>query len=328
MEKLRRFYLPICGVLLVIGLAADYFASSVDVVPRDITILVSGQPVTRSTLTYPFYVHVLQLIDIFLYTLAASIFISIFVTNRMEDVRQREKESALDEFRRAINIDVFNALFQMLVPSEIFDAIKEGVINSKVVRKSALWMYDFEVKDQEVVLRQTLSAELHNVGGRDVVDPVRMSIGDFHSTTVLERLTCMLDGRTTNVYDALHPGDNRGVSIKKEGSHQTVELSLTIPPQKHAELTSVNRTRYPTDCVKDCYFSRKPLIGAKLIVTFPDTHCFELFQSFSTEMTLTLDEPRRKVFELKGGILPYQGFQFSLEKKPSNVVGEEPAAVG
>src|SRR5437660_1392227 len=129
MDTLRRFYLPVCVVLLLIALSTDYFASSIDVVSREITVLEGGKAITKSTLVYPFYVRILQLIDIFFYTLAASIFVSIFVTNRMEEVRQKESVSALEELRKAVNVDVFNAVFRMLIPSEIFEAIKEGIIN-------------------------------------------------------------------------------------------------------------------------------------------------------------------------------------------------------
>src|ERR1700719_3265520 len=126
MDKLRRFYLPVCAGLVLLALALDYFGSSIDVVSRDITVLEAGKQVTKTTLTYPFYARILQLFDIFLYTLAVSIFISIFVTNQMEDARQREQENALEQFRKAININVFSALFEMLIPPEVFDAIKEG----------------------------------------------------------------------------------------------------------------------------------------------------------------------------------------------------------
>jgi hypothetical protein len=318
MDQLRRFYLPVCAILLFIALGLDYFTSSIDIISRDITVLQAGKQVTKSTLTYPFYGRLLQFVDIFFYTLAASIFVSFFVTNRLEEVRQKEKETALEELRKSINIDVFNALFQMLIPAEIFGAIKEGIIKSKVVRRGAFWIYDFTVSGDEVQLRQTLTSELHNVGGKDVVDPLNITVSDYHSATVLQRVTCMIDEKVTNSYDRSRPESNKNVNLKKEGALQTIEVSITIPPQKHAEITLVSCTRYPKGCVKDCYFTKAPLIGAKLLAMFPTTHVFEIFQSFSTKMTLTLDEPGRRVWELKGGILPHQGFQFSLRESATN----------
>jgi hypothetical protein len=71
---------------------------------------------------------------------------------------------------------------------------------------------------------------------------------------------------------------------------------------------------YSADNIYDTYFTRFPIINATLTASFPDGYEFELFQSLSSELSATLSESTRSIYEARGGMLPGQGFVYSLKK--------------
>ena len=315
-EQLSRKYIPVCLIILVSALFVDHYASSIDVVSREISIVKAGHVVTTTTLTLPFKARILQLLSTFLYTLAASIFISAFVTNRLEQIRNREYRAEQKKLADAINKNVFDALFKTLMPKEIFEIIKDEIIKMEIVRRNALWTYDFTEVKEGIQLRTTLKYEFHNVSDNLITDPLVTFTGDYGSETRLEKVLCVCEGTQTNFFDHDLPKKVQHVTVTQTSDHmQKIEASFKVPPKKHVDVTYVFRTIYPKECVKDVFFSKHAVIGARLMATYPPEYELKLLQSFSKTLESTLEEPGRSIFETKGGILPQQGFLYSLERK-------------
>ena len=254
-EKLSNKYIPVCLIILVVALALDHYASSIDLVSQEISLVKAGHLVTTTTLTLPFTARILQLLSTFLYTLAASIFISVFVTNRIEEIRNRENEARQRDLAAAINRNVFDALFKTLMPEEIFEIIRDEIIKMDIVRRNALWTYDFTEIEDGMQLRTTLKYELHNVSDNVITDPLVTLTGDYGSETMLEKVLCVCEGTQTNFFDHDFPDKIDHVTVTPTGHMQKIEASLKVPPKKHVDLTYVFRTIYPKQCVKDVFFS-------------------------------------------------------------------------
>jgi hypothetical protein len=282
----------------------------------------NSQPIQPGTL--PFTARILQLISTFLYTLAASIFISVFVTNRIEEFRNRAYVAQQQALANAINKNVFDALFKTLMPTEIFEIIRDEIIKIEIVRRNALWTYDFTEINEGIQLRHTLKYEFHNVSDNVITDPLVTLTGDYGSETRLEKVSCFCEGTPTNFFDRDSPDKVNHVTVTREGDMQKIEASFMVPPKKHVDVTYVFRTIYPKDCVKDVFFSKDAVIGARLMATYPPEYELKLLQSFSKTLECTLEEPGRSIFETKGGILPKQGFLYSLQRKQSSQVPPSP----
>ena len=59
------------------------------------------------------------------------------------------------------------------------------------------------------------------------------------------------------------------------------------------------------------------------MATYPPEYELKMLQSFSKTLECTLEEPGRSIFETKGGILPRQGFLYSLEPKATRQAATE-----
>ena len=146
-------------VLIVVALAflLDITSAKLAVEIGPKTILDSdGNTKTTLEVIYPLWHQLFNLGKNFLYGLAAAIFITVFVANRLEKHQQEEKALELQKLNEAININVFDSLFKTIIPEEIFRVIKQEIIENKVVRREAKWIYNFTLKENKVLCRQTI----------------------------------------------------------------------------------------------------------------------------------------------------------------------------
>ena len=150
----------------------DYFASSINLVSKEIKVIESGNIVTKQLLFIPFISKITHLLCIFLYTLSASIFVSVFIINRLEQNRKEEHKKELERLRNSINIDVFDSLFKTLIPEEIFKVIKNGIIDNKIIRKNVQYIFDFKEIESGIELTETIKYETYNVGHHFVLNMI------------------------------------------------------------------------------------------------------------------------------------------------------------
>ncbi len=117
------------------------------------------------------------------------------------------------------------------------------------------------------------------------------------------------------------------MDIENEGAYrQKIRARVAIPAKDYVKVTIVLLTEYHKEEVSDYYASRYAVINASLTAQFPPSYEFDIFQSFSTEMRLVIDEDNRRRWELDGAALPHQGFQFFLKKKTQNSLDENTTA--
>ncbi len=318
--KVKRYYLMGSFVLFIIGLLIEAFMCTVEPqyeAIKTVAASINGDRViTRWVLSFPVYYHVLRAISIFLYTLAASVFIAVSVSRQIEKLDGIKEEERLRELQKAINNDVFDALFKSLMPKEIFTVIKEEVIENKIIRKNAKWYYDFtESSEGQVELRQTLKYTLHNISQHDVRNPVKARIlKSSDSECCVQRVCCVEDGVISLNYHHESTVENEDVTIVTNGPVLIAEFNIIVPAKKEIEMTMVYLHKFK-EKVQDTYFSKYPIINAILTVTFPPEYDFHIFPSFSSELRETLVENNRRIYELSGAILPHQGFEYSLIKR-------------
>jgi hypothetical protein len=109
--------------------------------------------------------------------------------------------------------------------------------------------------------------------------------------------------------------DGKVLAIRKPDGYTNVHIDASIPPGKVVDVTLVYVTMYENNYVDNGYFTKCPMVNAKLTANYPEEYEFDLFQALSSELEPTLKLANRTIHEAKGGILPHQGFVFSLKKK-------------
>lgn len=328
LERIRANYLYICAAILVFGAASDYLASSIYPAFKAISFIDDkGQVTQKQFLSFPISYSVLRIAGSIFYTLAISIFISVFVTDRIKAELDRKRAYELRQLQEAVNINIFDTLFKTIIPEEIFAVIKSSVIQTRTVRRDANWIYDFIEADEEyITLRQTISYELHNISSEEISEPTKADFSTFGDTTQsLERAVCEIDEHPIVVYDRNNPQNNVGLKITEDKKEEKtfIEYNVNIAPYKHAYFTMVFRNRYRYS-VQDEYFTKTALIRGTVTANFPPDYEFKVYADMSSKMRCILDENTRRIFKFEGAILPHEGYVYYMHKKDRIRAVEKP----
>lgn len=316
MEFFKRYYLLICITLLIVGLGLEFYSSSMELTYSKHEIIKNGVIISKDVLS-PNKLHpILKLISNLVLTLAISIFVSVFIIKKIDTYEAVKRERELELINKQINENIFDTLFETLVPKELYNIIKEKIIKSDIVRKNAIWIYNFSFQeDGNIILKQTLKSELHNVSNNQFQKDYTINFSSSREVneTYLERLSCEFKG--TEI-----------VSISKNdheiGESGSYKIPLEIPPHEHADMTFIFITKYKNNEITDSYFSLTSLIGLTLIVRHPVNYKFSMFGGIANSLVETShDNTDSAIYEYKGGILPNQGMSFSLKKMPDEEHG-------
>lgn len=287
---------------------------TVEIGPRSV-LNKEGQVITGLEVNYPLWHQIVNLVKNFLYGLSAAIFITVFVANRLERAQREEKEGELKMLNDAISVNVFDSLFKAIIPPEIFKIIKQEIIENKVVRRDAKWVYQFEEIDGKIVCTQTTRYELHNLSQTPVADPIKLELdtlgGEEYSVLSAECLS--KSGERLVHYDPKNVDKSQNIKVESKGRITTVAYTVNIPPESHVEYKTVFQRSYSGD-ITDAQFTKVPVIGADIIVSYPKGYDFNITPMMSSSSRLITHSPTQKIYKIEGGILPKQGFVFYLKK--------------
>lgn len=331
MDKLKNNYLWLVLSLSVLGGLLAYYSSEAGLLTQQVlTLTAQGQQSSITTIKQTPQSWVLSVLSTFSFSMAISIFIALFVVKRLDSAIAKEKEKELLAIQQAININVFDSLFKTLVPEEIFEVFKSDVISNKIVRRNANWIYDFRETGtgEEIELIQTIKYELHNVSHESVQDAISATFDGHGVGHGIRKAVCMLEGQELASFDAteinkapptqeeqIKSKDGKVIITRYPNGYSKILINVEIPPSKRIDITMVYVTLYDHFFVNDGYFTKYPMINATLTATYPETYDFEIFQALSSELKQTLIQDNRSIYEVKGGILPHQGFIFTLKRK-------------
>jgi len=328
MEILKKYYLLFCLLFLFIGLALEYTSSQVKLEYSQLSRIQAGKIVTDNVYKYSDSLPFLRAFSAFMFTLAASVFVSVFVTNRIESTQRKRQEAELNSIRECINKDVFDGVFKSLLPHEIYEVIKSDIIQTDLVRRKVVWIYDFtETGEGSVNLKQTLKSELHNESQDTYEKGYRVSFNTSEdATTVLKSVTCEYKGTKIASLDRDNPNENDNLACPNE-IENSFNIPLSINTHDYVDLTTIFQTVYQSGLVADSYFTVHPLIDITLIVRHPSGWEFSVFDNFSSKLRYISGDFTGCIYELRGAVLPKQGMTFYLKRVRETTPEEERQAV-
>lgn len=316
MNKKHIAYFGIALAITLLAFALDIWSSNTpfEMVTKTIS-RPNGSTESFQEISYPWSVQVINLAKNFLYGLAAAVFVTVFIVNKLEFAQRTEKEAELNKLNDAININVFDSLFKTIIPEEIFKVIRQDIIENKVIRKEAKWVYNFEKCDEGIRCTHTVRYELHNLSQAVVSDPVRLDLDPLGGSpyNILLAECTSIDGKHLVHYDQSKSIKNN-ISIVNDGRKTSVEYTITIPPGSFVEYKTVYQQIYKGD-ITDYQGTKLPLIGLDIIATYPEDYEFDIAPVMSSPSKLTIDSTIQKIYRVDGGILPQQGIVFFLKKK-------------
>ncbi|CAB1209853.1 hypothetical protein [Acinetobacter bouvetii] len=318
MDILKNNFFVVIIILVSLGLGVllDYFSGNYGFFIKNINYLDdSGKVKQLAQIDIPVAVQILKLGANFLYALAITIFITIYISRNLENKQKQIHEEELKKLSQEINQNVFSGLFRKLIPDEIFEIIKTDIIENKAIRKKAHWNFVFEeVEDNKIKLISTTHYELHNISSETISDPVRIEIDPLASTEMKARKAiCVADGKCIVNYDA-STGQSENIVIEdRENGAKTISYSLNVEPKNFITSTFEYETIY-SDSVYDSQTTKYPIIDLNINTMFPKGYKFSLHPSLSSELKIVSEGDTHQNFKVEGGILPRQGVIFVLQK--------------
>lgn len=315
-KSYTTIFVVVSILLLAIGGALDYLSSSTPLDSEEIKVIENSQITTKDVLVVPINARVLRVISIALYSLGISIFISVAIITRLEKTRLSELEEQSERLRESINHDVFDAVFKKLMPQEIFSAVKETIIEAKMIREDAQWIYDFEIKGDKCNIRQTIIYNLTNPGNSEMKDPIVADLDKHGGEDRLTKAVCEIDGQEVLRYNE---GESTHESVTitdhEDEGIQKITMNTLIPGRKTAKFTFVYHITRDKEHIEDLYFSKYPIINGSITANFPEGYDFILWLSASGTPKVILSEKDRKIITISGCFLPQQGYQYRLKRK-------------
>lgn len=316
MNKKNYPYLLLALAIMLAAFGLDIYSSSTayDIVTKTIS-KTDGTTSSFQEISYPLATQLINLTKNFLYGLAAAVFITVFIVNKLERAQRTEKEAEPNRLNNAINLNVFDSLFKTIIPEEIFKIIKQDIIENKVIRKEAKWIYHFQKCDEGIRCTQTVRYELHNLSQTAVSDPVRLDLDSLGGNTyklLLAECTSQ-NGKHLVHYDYLKK-INDNIHIVDKGRTLSAQYTVTIPPGSFLAYKTVYEQVYTGD-ITDFQGTKLPLIGLDIIATYPEGYEFDCSSIMSSDLKLTFENSTQKMYRVDGGLLPQQGVVFFLKKK-------------
>lgn len=331
MDRLKNNYIWLVFLFSIVGIGCAYLSSEAGLISESVKVMDDHGNIQDIVTVKPAMSSwIWTVVSMFSFSLAISLFISVFVINRLDQAFAREREEELKGIQDAININVFDSLFKTLVPREIFDVFKSDVISNRIVRKNANWLYDFREigQDGEIELTQTIKYELLNISHECVDDAISAKFDNHATGSGIRRAVCMFEGNEIASFDVedikreaplevetTKSEDGKVTLTRSPDGYSKLLINVTIPPGKKVDVTVVYISIYSNNYVNDGYFTKYPMINASLTATYPESYDFDIFQALSSELRRTLKEKNRSIYEVKGGILPHQGFVYTLKKR-------------
>jgi hypothetical protein len=301
----------------MVGVFIDFQSNTYELTYQSIDVAIGQNKTEHKTIvTVPALAQTYKLLANFFYGLAVTLFVSIFVARKLEADQKKKHEEELENLREAVNINVFDALFKTLIPSEIFQIVKTEIIENKAIRKKAHWSFVFEEVETGIKMTSTSHYELHNVSKEPLSEPINIELDPLASNSqeILKAKCLSSDGALLVEFDPDDEKNNKNIVIKDTPTGgKRIGYTVKVPPSDFIESTFEYCELYNNN-VYDCQHTKYPIIGLNISAVFPKGYRFIIYPSMSNELKEISVGPTTRSFKVDGGLLPRQGIVYVLEK--------------
>jgi hypothetical protein len=312
MKFIRKYWVIILVLSLVIGGGIKIFHESFDLTPKTITEVVNDSLVTRTYYVREIQHPVLNLISDLMVSLSFALLISLVFIRSIEASDKEKFEKKLLDFQKETAKDAISSAFERLIDKDFFEIIKNDILNAKFQRKNLRWHYDIINSEESNYMRltRTISYILENISPSEQVEHISLStFSTSHCTTEAVAVKCKIDGEN-KFRDLLLQNHN------VQGTLTTSNKSICVPGGKCAEIVLIFNQLFPRDYIYETHFLNQGAVGLELTVNMPHGYEFSINSNVLSSRTEKLvDENTKKVFRIKGAIYRGQGIEFMCFKQ-------------
>lgn len=306
LKFIKKNYLWIIILIVLISIVIDYFSSDLTPILKTQTVITEEETKTIKYYSYSWYYNFLRIIVNVLYTLAISLFISVFILKKLEEEENEIFQDRILKLQEGINQNVFDEIFKKLINPEIFDLIKTDIINRESIRKNAKWIYDIIEVDNKLKIIQTINYELFNQTRKKINESMVLNFmpNNDHNVKII--------GFKCTAGNTIIHNDNN--NLDSFSTSQNKEYQFNIEPDSHVNISLIIENIYENVNILDNHISKYPLLGLDIEFNYPSNYELEVTPSFSSPLNIRTDHNNKRIYENVRAILPGQGITYRIKK--------------
>lgn len=311
---LKNNYVLVSLISIIVGLVIAHYASDVELESKKVMVCV-GEICEAQTYLYPKQIYlILNLISNGLIPFGFTLLITMFFVRKFEEQENEALEKKLLKFQRDTAENAMNSVFKTIIDPSFFFVIKNDVLNCRMIRKNAKWIYDVSIGETAGTLKmkRTISYTLENLSNEKQIEPV--TILAMSSDYVKSNVTKLQYRRQQDKqFQSLDIVEDESVQDKKIGK---ATKDIEIEGNQSVEIVKEIEQEFSNEFIYETHFANSPLTDLEIQINFPEGYDFRLScDALSQEYEKTIDEPSRRIIRFKNAILKGQGIEFYCSKK-------------
>lgn len=311
-ELLKKNYFVIGALIIFVGVLISILWGEVEFVPKQILTLDSNHQTVTKDYVFPKIVYpIMNFVSSAVIPFGITLIITMFFVNNFTKQENKQLQEQLLAFQNNTAENAIYSIFKTIIEPSFFEIVKEDVLNCKMIRKDAKWIYDIEEKDGKMKMTRTISYTVKNLSTKNQSEIVKASgFSNSYVKTQVVELKYKKQG-DSNGFQTIYSINDEN----PEESSASVEKNIEVEGANSVEIIKKITQIFESKFVYETHFANEPLTDLEIEVNFPENYIFSLNNSFLGQF---IDQPivesKRIVYKFKKAILKGQGIEFFCEK--------------
>ena len=313
MNFFKKYYLIFAILIICAGYYISYKTNNYEFQNKVLQVIKDNEIQYKEYISLENKFIVLSLISEACITFGITLLITMFFVNYFDKKEKNDFKKELKEIQIETAKNAFFSLFHQIIDESFFNVVKRDIINCKVIRKNARWIYDIytDSDSNKLVLKRTITYTLQNLSTENRKEPIKISFLN-NSYAITRNPQIKYKESTKNKYEDFDINKH----TEEKNGYKNITGDIEINSNSSVDIVRVLEQVFNTEFIYETHFLSTPLSGLEIEVNFPKDYQFNIsFNSIEDDVSLNLDTETKKIWKLNGALLRGQGIEFYCEKK-------------
>lgn len=312
MNFLKKYYLIPAILIICAGYYISYKTNNYEFQNKVLQVIKDNEIQHKEYISLENKFIVLSLISEVCITFGITLLITMFFVNYFDKKEKNDFKKELKEIQIETAKNAFLSLFHQIIDESFFNVVKRDIINCKVIRKNARWIYDIytDSDSNKLVLKRTITYTLQNLSTENRKEPIKISFLN-NSYAITRNPQIKYKESTKNKYEDFDINKH----TEEKNGYKIITGDIEINSNSSVDIVRVLEQVFNTEFIYETHFLSTPLSGLEIEVNFPKDYQFNIsFNSIENDVSQILDTETKKIWKLNGALLRGQGIEFYCEK--------------
>lgn len=313
MNFLKKYYLILAILIICAGYYISYKTNNYEFQNKVLQVIKDNEIQHKEYISLENKFLVLSLISEACITFGITLLITMFFVNYFDKKEKNDFKKELKEIQIETAKNAFLSLFHQIIDESFFNVVKRDIINCKVIRKNARWIYDIytDSDSNKLVLKRTITYTLQNLSTENREEPIKISFLN-NSYAITRNPQIKYKESTKNKYENFDINKH----TEEKNGYKIITGDIEINSNSSVDIVRILEQVFNTEFIYETHFLSTPLSGLEIEVNFPKDYQFNIsFNSIENDVSQILDTETKKIWKLNGALLKGQGIEFYCEKK-------------